>query len=66
MTSVGGTQLSALGPPPTETTWNDGGHGGGGGISRYATMPAYQLDAAPPVNVIGAHSSGTPVCRPGW
>jgi subtilase family serine protease len=65
ITAVGGTRLSALGPPPTETTWNDGdGYAGGGGISRNATMPAYQLDAAPSVHVIGANSSGTPCGAP--
>jgi subtilase family serine protease len=64
ITAVGGTQLSALGPPPTETTWNDGGNAGGGGISRDATMPAYQLDAALTVNVIDGNSTGSPCAAP--
>jgi subtilase family serine protease len=65
ITAVGGTQLSALGPPPAETTWNDDdGYAGGGGISRNATMPAYQLDAVPSVNVIGEYSSGVPCSAP--
>jgi subtilase family serine protease len=64
ITAVGGTQLSALGPPPTETTWNAGGFGGTGGISRYATMPGYQLGAAPSLNVIDGNSSGAPCAAP--
>jgi subtilase family serine protease len=65
ITAVGGTQLSALGPPPTETTWNDGGMmASTGGISRWAAMPAYQLDAAPSVNVINGDSSGAPCAAP--
>jgi hypothetical protein len=65
VTAVGGTQLSALGPPPTETTWNDGvNQASTGGISRWAAMPAYQLDAAPTVNVINGNSSGAPCGAP--
>jgi subtilase family serine protease len=63
VTSVGGTQLT-LGPPPTETTWNEEGFGGAGGVSRFAVMPAYQRDAAPSVGVIGADSSGVPCGAP--
>ena len=35
VTGVGGTRLTAIGPPPTETVWNDGvaGGAGGGGVS---------------------------------
>ena len=48
VTSVGGTRLSALGPPPTEAVWNNGtvsnsSGAGGGGISGLWTMPAWQL-----------------------
>ena len=64
ITAVGGTQLSALGPPPIETTWNAGGFAGTGGISRYATMPGYQLGAAPSLKVIDGHSSGAPCAAP--
>jgi subtilase family serine protease len=64
ITAVGGTQLSALGPPPTETTWNAGGFAGTGGISRFATMPGYQFDAVPSLNVIGGDSSGAPCAAP--
>ena len=59
VTSVGGTSVTALGPAPAETTWNDGLHysegAGGGGISETFTMPSYQT-------VLGtvSGSSGTP------
>jgi subtilase family serine protease len=45
VTSVGGTNLTAVGPPPAETVWNEaaGQFGaGGGGISRFWPMPAAQ------------------------
>jgi subtilase family serine protease len=63
VTSVGGTQLT-LGPPRTETTWNEEGFGGAGGVSRLAVMPTYQRDAAPSVGVINADSSGVPCGAP--
>ena len=59
VTAVGGTSLQAIGPAPTETTWNDQLHyaegAGGGGISQTFTMPAFQ-------QALGevAGSSGTP------
>ncbi len=59
VTSVGGTSISALGPAPTESTWNDQLHyaegAGGGGISRTFAMPAFQQSLG---TVAG--SSGTP------
>jgi Pro-kumamolisin, activation domain/Putative Ig domain len=64
ITSVGGTQINALGPPPTETTWNEGDLGSSGGVSDVATMPAYQLDASPSLHVINSYSSGTPCGAP--
>jgi hypothetical protein len=65
ITAVGGTQLSALGPPPTETTWNNGATmASTGGISRWAGMPGYQLGAAPSLNVINGDSSGAPCSAP--
>ena len=65
ITAVGGTQLSALGPPPTETTWNNGAMmASTGGISRWAAMPPYQLGAAPALNVINGDSSGAPCAAP--
>ena len=45
MTAVGGTSLKALGPAPTETTWNDaliGSGAGTGGISADWPMPSWQ------------------------
>ena len=63
VTGVGGTTLTALGPPPTETVWNESARGagaGGGGISTYWTMPSYQANAPSSLNVINAHSSGSP------
>ncbi len=59
VTAVGGTSVSALGPAPTETTWNDQLHyaegSGGGGISQRFVMPAFQQSLG---TVTG--SSGTP------
>ncbi len=67
-TAVGGTTLSAIGPPPTEEVWNDGssggsnGHGGydssasGGGLSRDWAMPSYQSTASSNLGVINSQS----------
>ena len=63
VTSVGGTTLSALGPPPSETAWNESSNGagaGGGGISSLNTMPSYQSSAPSSLHVINANSSGSP------
>ncbi len=70
VTGVGGTSLTALGPPPSETVWDgsassgeecsDGPCGGGGGISSFWTMPFYQSRAESSLNVISAHSSAGP------
>ena len=71
VTGVGGTSLTAIGPPPTETAWNStgqaesvlGGSGaGGGGISAFWPMPAYQSGAPASLDVAGTLSSGAP-CR---
>lgn len=60
VTSVGGTDLTALGPPPAEKVWNEGlssGAGaGGGGISNTWAMPSWQSGPG----VINSDSSGTP------
>jgi hypothetical protein len=44
VTTVGGTSVQTLGPPPNESVWNTGLFvgSGGGGISSYWTMPAWQ------------------------
>jgi hypothetical protein len=65
VTSVGGTSISALGPPPSETVWNDVcssgvACGGGGGISRVWPMPTWQSAAPSSLNVVSAASSGAP------
>ena len=64
VTAVGGTSLTALGPAPTESTWNDQLHyaegAGGGGISKTFAMPAYQQTLG---TVSG--SSGTPCANSG-
>jgi hypothetical protein len=68
VTGVGGTTLSALGPRPTETTWNNGNGlvvsaliepgAGGGGLSSLWPMPAYQSDAPAAVRVLSAPGGG--------
>jgi len=64
VTSVGGTTLRALGPPPTETVWNDRSGASGGGISSNWAMPVYQSQVAPDVHVIKAYSSPKPCGAP--
>jgi subtilase family serine protease len=71
-TSVGGTSMSTIGPPPTETVWNDDNPdidyarfgiqqgAGGGGVSMLWKMPSYQASAASTLGVINANSSGAP------
>jgi subtilase family serine protease len=54
VTGVGGTSLSAIGPPPTESVWNESATSegaGGGGISSSWTMPSYQSGAPSTLNV---------------
>ncbi len=69
VTGVGGTSLQ-LGPPQTETVWNNllsgGGNGiqpgaGGGGVSEFWPMPGYQTGEPASLNVIEQGlSSGAP------
>jgi hypothetical protein len=42
VTGVGGTDLTAIGPPPVETAWDDRYGAGGGGISAIWPMPTWQ------------------------
>jgi len=44
VTTVGGTSVHALGPPPNEAVWNTGllVGTGGGGVSSFWTMPSWQ------------------------
>ena len=71
VTAVGGTTVSSVGPPPTETVWNwyptfgtvSGARASGGGISSNWTMPSYQSGATASLGVLNpTYSSGTP-CR---
>ncbi len=64
VTGVGGTQVNALGPRPSESVWNDGPTVGasGGGISTFWKMPAYQVEAPASLHVVNGGSSGSP-CR---
>ncbi|MGH9170306.1 MAG: putative Ig domain-containing protein [Acidimicrobiales bacterium] len=63
VTGVGGTEMTAIGPPPTQKVWNEKANGsgaGGGGISTLWKMPSYQTGAPSSLNVINSASSGTP------
>jgi subtilase family serine protease len=64
VTSVGGTSLAALGPPPTESVWNNADGASGGGISSNWAMPAYQSDAPASLGVIKSYSSPRPCGAP--
>ena len=64
VTSVGGTSLTALGPPPTESVWNSFNGSSGGGISSNWAMPAYQSGAPPALGVIKSYSSSKPCDAP--
>jgi hypothetical protein len=58
VTGVGGTDLTAIGPAPTETVWNEsalGAGAGGGGISEFWQMPSWQQTLG-----VNSDSSGTP------
>ncbi len=63
MTGVGGTYLSTIGPPPTESVWNgnegDGmsGGAGGGGVSSLWRMPNYQSNAPAALGVVTRDSA---------
>jgi subtilase family serine protease len=63
VTGVGGTSLS-LGPPQTETVWNDGSGGGasGGGVSSLWSEPSYQSGFAVPQTRV-ACGGGSFSCR---
>jgi subtilase family serine protease len=77
MTDVGGTSMSAAGSPPTEKAWNNGGNltdalmlgsggAGGGGISTFWSMPAYQSQAPASLKVDNSLSSGSPCHASGF
>lgn len=56
VTGVGGTNLEQLGPPPTETAWNDNLGAGGGGLSTRWAQPSWQTGPG----VASAYSTGAP------
>lgn len=61
VTGVGGTTLHAIGPPPTETAWDESAireGAGGGGVSAVQVMPSYQASAPASLHVVNADSSG--------
>ncbi len=59
-TGVGGSDLSSIGPPTTETAWNELYWGGsGGGISSMWPMPSYQTNSGVP-GIGNSYSSGVP------
>ncbi len=60
-TGVGGTRLSAIGPPPSETVWNGVYGSGGGGVSIRWTMPNWQRGAGV---IESGLSSGSPCSAP--
>lgn len=66
VTSVGGTDLTSIGPPPKERVWNEGvssGAGaGGGGISQNWPMPIWQSGPG----VSNSFSSGAPCGSSGF
>lgn len=61
VTGVGGTKIGALGPPPSESVWNDMYPIGasGGGVSSLWKMPSYQANTPAPLHVISSDSSGS-------
>ncbi len=64
VTSVGGTSLTSLGPPPGESVWNDSYGASGGGLSSFWGMPSYQAGAPASLHVINSNSSGGPCAAP--
>ncbi|HEV3054992.1 MAG TPA: protease pro-enzyme activation domain-containing protein [Solirubrobacteraceae bacterium] len=76
VTGAGGTTTSALGPRPSQTVWNGGGDAlaaangagaGGGGVSAFWHMPAYQSQAPASLGVLRGASAapcgGAALCR---
>ncbi len=63
VTGVGGTSLTSVGPPTTETVWNDSTQSagaGGGGISSFWLMPKWQTTLG-----VNSRSKGTTCGAPG-
>jgi Pro-kumamolisin, activation domain/Putative Ig domain/Bacterial Ig-like domain (group 3) len=64
VTGVGGTSLSKLGPPPSQSVWNNASGATGGGVSAIWPMPSYQSEVPSSLHVINSKSSGTPCGAP--
>lgn len=69
-TDVGGTRLEKATTPPVQYIWNDGpasegGGAGGGGVSAHWSMPSYQSDASPALNVVSPLADGSVCGQPG-
>jgi pro-kumamolisin-like protein/putative Ig domain-containing protein len=70
VTGVGGTSLTAVGPPPTESVWNSAWNSklgrqtgsGGGGVSAFWGVPSYQSGIALPQSTLACTGAGTS-CR---
>jgi subtilase family serine protease len=61
-TAVGGTRMEDPTGAATDYLWDEAPEwgAGGGGLSEYFAMPAYQQDAAPALGVVDGLSSGAP------
>ena len=69
VTGVGGTSLTAVGPPPTESvwdsTWNNGAASGagGGGVSSIWGVPSYQSGLTVPQTAVTCTVPRGTACR---
>ena len=69
VTGVGGTSLTAVGPPPTESvwnsTWNNGAASGagGGGVSSFWGVPSYQSGFTVPQTAVTCIVPRGTACR---
>ncbi|HEY1568547.1 MAG TPA: protease pro-enzyme activation domain-containing protein [Solirubrobacteraceae bacterium] len=69
VTGVGGTSLTAVGPPPTESVWNStwnkgaASGSGGGGVSSFWGVPSYQSGIAIPQSSVTCLVPRGTACR---
>jgi hypothetical protein len=69
VTGVGGTSLTSVGPPPTESvwnsTWNNGAASGsgGGGVSSFWGVPSYQAGVVIPQSAVTCIVPRSTACR---
>ncbi len=59
VTGVGGTSLQSLGPPPSESVWDNSDGASGGGVSTLWGRPFYQDASAVAQSAVTCGSSGT-------